>query len=198
MIWALIITSLLSNSPWEEVSNRDGIRIWKRQRAGVSVPEHRVETVIPAASARVWEVIKEVNNHPKFMPYMVEARILKEQGDVRWVYQRLSPPLISDRDYVVRAETLADASVGVYEQRFEVAAKGVGPGPVKGVVRVPLASGRWLLEPLSPQKTRVIYELLTDPGGMVPSWVVGFAQRNSFPDLFAAVTQRAKNPTWTK
>jgi hypothetical protein len=53
--------------------------------------------------------------------------------------------------------------------------------------------GSWSVEPDAGGKGSVVrYELFTEPGGSIPSWIANRAQRESVPDLVAAVLKRAK------
>jgi ribosome-associated toxin RatA of RatAB toxin-antitoxin module len=52
-------------------------------------------------------------------------------------------------------------------------------------------SGEWLLEPFTPGKTKVIYRLLTDPGGAIPQFLVDRCTENVMPQIIKAVRKRA-------
>ena len=60
---------------------------------------------IAASTAVVHAVIDDVDSYPQFMPYTVECRVLKREGDSVLTYQRISAPLVSDRDYTLRVRT---------------------------------------------------------------------------------------------
>ncbi|MEE8410260.1 MAG: START domain-containing protein, partial [Myxococcota bacterium] len=125
-----------------------------------------------------------------WMPNMAEARILREEGDTRIVYQRVSPPIVDDRDYTLRIVAFEDQETGVFEQRLSLA-NDRGPPPVDGVVRVLVVEGGWLLEPVGKNKTRILYWLHTDPGGAVPGWAFNVGQQYTLPDQIEALRRRA-------
>ena len=63
---------------------------------------------------------------------------------------------------------------------------------VEGVVRVKLNEGSWLATPLNGGKrTRLTYTLLTNPGGLIPAFVVNLSNTIAIPELFEAVKKRS-------
>ena len=54
--------------------------------------------IVDAPVERVWEVLRDVEHYHEFMSYIVEATILREHGDNRIVYERISAPFVDDRD----------------------------------------------------------------------------------------------------
>lgn len=182
-------------NPWVPKSDADDIKIWQRQVPRSNIQEIRVEMVIDAPSRRVWEVMRDVDHYPEFMPYMAEARILREQGNTRIVYERISPPIVNDRDLTLKSVAYPDSETGVFQQRLSIA-NDQGPPAKPGVVRITVAKGGWTLEPLDTKTTRILYWFHTDPGGWIPEWIVNFGQRHSIPRLIDALEKRAQDPSW--
>ena len=42
----------------------------------------------------------------------------------------------------------------------------------EGVMRMPVAEGRWLFRPTDPTSVEITYEYMADPGGKIPDWVL--------------------------
>lgn len=191
-------TPIISEPPqaWEVLTASDTLTVWQRPVVGSGIREVQVEAVLEASSRQIWNVIRDVAKHPEFLPYVAEARVVRDAGEVRYVYQRVSPPVVADRDYTLGARAYEDHETLVFQQDFWLE-NAVGPAPQDGVVRVEVVQGRWILEPLNPKRTRILYQLHTDPGGSIPSWLINFGQRYSLPRLLNAVERRAQDPTWT-
>ena len=97
-----------TSSEWKLVSKSDNVALYRRQRALSN--ESKAIGEIAAPAAVVHAVIDDVESYAKFMPYMAECRVLKRDGDWVLVYQRISAPLTSDRDYTVRVRTSSSRS----------------------------------------------------------------------------------------
>lgn len=141
----------------------------------------------------IFEVVVDNENYPEFMPYVKETKILETMSATEMVvWTKLSPPMVSDRDYIIHMKrTLGSkANGGVFKSEWTSAWD--REPERKGVVRVKLNEGGWILEPIDGGKrTRVTYQLLTHPGGSIPRWVANKSNTVAIPDLFKAVRERA-------
>lgn len=140
-------------------------------------------------------VINDVADYPKFMPYTAECQIVKRQANCIYTYQRISPPhIVSDRDYTLRIEEKSwPTEAGrAYAKHWEPA-NGVGPPEKQGVLRVNVCEGGWLLEPVSADKTRATYSVYTDTGGSLPAFIANAASGVGIRKIFDAVRRQVKD-----
>lgn len=194
--WLTAAHTVDEPSNWELAENENGIRVWTREVPDSQIRELKATSVIEAPVGRIRKVLSDTEAFPEFMPYVEQARILDSGPGWRIVYQLVDPPLVSPRDYTIRVTTSHDENSGQYVRRWTIA-NHHGPHEQEDVVRVKTNQGRWILEPVSDQRTRVTYYLYTNPGGSIPGWVANQANSNSVPKLLRAVANRARDPDWT-
>lgn len=141
----------------------------------------------------VFSILNDFEHYPDFMPYVKESRVLSRESDNEVVtYARIEPPFVNERDYALKVGmTRGTASNGgVFKIEWESVPE--ARAEVKGVVRVKLNEGSWLIEPLDGGKrTRLTYTLLTNPGGLIPPFVVNMSNTTAIPQLFSAVAKRS-------
>ena len=183
---------------WTLSSERSGIALYSRLRPGSSLKEFKAVGEIDAPARAVHNVIDDIEAYPSFMPFTAECRLIKRQADSIIIYQRLSPKICSDRDYTLRIRETSSAGPNgvVYLNRWEPANE-FGPAEKKGVVRVKLCEGGWLLEPEDATKTRATYTVYTDTGGAIPAFIANRAGQIAIGRLFAAVRKRVKDPKYS-
>ncbi len=140
--------------------------------------------VIEAPLARVREVVDAAAAFDEFMPRMIESDVEPVSPGVYLNRQVLDMPFpAQDRRYTVRVETEA----------FETSA---GPGwqarwtYVKDSGDIRESTGSWTLLPLDRGRTVVVYQVLTDPGGTLPAWIVDFAVPRTLRGVLDAVRDR--------
>src|SRR5947199_10460745 len=97
-----IIQSPNPNDGWKFVKETGGISFSSRARAGSSLKEFKAVGQIDASSRAVHNVLDDVVAYPDFMPFTKECRIVSREADAFLTYQRLSPRIVSDRDYTLR------------------------------------------------------------------------------------------------
>lgn len=185
---------------WSVACTADELTVYSRPHEGTSIRECRAVGIINAEPIVVKRVIDDTAEYPKFMPYVIETRTLSHTADGRVGYQRISPPMVGDRDYTVRVkcESKACPTGGmIYCNRWEVA-NDLGPAEIKGVTRVKITEGSWLLEPSPGGKTKATYTIYSDSGGSIPSFLLNSANKTAIPKLFDAVRKQCGLPKYQK
>jgi hypothetical protein len=184
---------------WKLVSDDDGIAVYSRPISNSPVKELRATTEILATPERVFAVLLDSDRFVEFMPYIVEVRtVARDSPSVWYLYQRISPPIVSERDYTLRHESVEDPQNGRYELRWEIANER-GPRMRDRVVRVEICTGAYIVESIDGgARSRLTYELHTDPGGTLPKWLADRANRVSVPALLRAVRGRAVDSNYRR
>jgi hypothetical protein len=185
-------------NPWELAKDSAEIKVWARDVPGSAVREVRAEAVIQSSAARIYEVLCDVEHFVEFMPYLVEAKKLgPAPGGGQYEYERLDPPIVDMRDYTLHITETIDAEHGLYVRSW-TSANDKGPAARQDAVRVLINEGSWTVEKVTDASANVTYYLHTDPGGAIPAWLTNRANTKSIPDLFSAVRNRAKDPSWKR
>jgi hypothetical protein len=198
-LFAIVLAAEPEPTPgeWKFISDKDGVALYRRQRP-LSY-ESKAVGEIAASTDLVHAVLDDMESYTRFMPYTVECRVLKRDDDSVVAYQRISAPLTSDRDYTVRAHTTAKKIQGgtSYFTRW-VADNAAGPPAKRGVIRVNLCEGSWLLEPIGPNATRATYMIYTDSGGWIPKFIKESGSQIGIRKLFAAIRKQVSDPKYAK
>lgn len=178
---------------WKVDSQKGGVTIYSRPRPGSKLKEFKAVGEIAAPTRAVQNVLIDVEAYTSFMPFTTECRVVKREEDSLLAYQRLSPKLVSDRDYTIRIreKSWPEKDGLVYLHRWEPANE-FGPPEKKGVLRVKLCEGSWLLEPQGANKTRATYSIYTDSGGALPAFIANTASEIAIRKVFAAVRKQVK------
>lgn len=189
LLQTVLCLVLATGDDWSvEVDNRD-VTVWSRENDDSGLREVKARMVVEASPASVWSVLADVEKHTAFMPRLLESRIVDREDDgAVFLYQRISPPLVSDRDFTVRVMSKVDTVSGTYKQTWTTANH---RGPEKGdAIRLARVEGSWTLEPGANGGTVITYWVHTSPGGSLPRFVVNAANRKGIPDLMKALRTR--------
>lgn len=185
------------DADWKLAKQAGGVAIYSRVHPGSKLKEFKAIGEIDASTGTVHKVIDDVEAYPKFMPYTAEARVIERDHDSILTYQRISPKIVSDRDYTLRIEKKSwPAEFGIAYLNEWKPANEHGPAEKPGVFRVKLCNGSWLLEPIGANKTRATYYVFTDSGIAVPPFLANTISETGITKLFAAVRKQAKEPKY--
>ncbi|MEO6753151.1 MAG: SRPBCC family protein [Chthoniobacteraceae bacterium] len=180
---------------WKIVSQSATLTIHNRSHREPGIQEVKATGLIDAKPAVVRRVLEDTDAYPQFMPYVIESRLIARESGAVVVYQRMSPPLMKDVDYTMRMRFesyRADGGATGHRVRWD-SANDLQPAEKKGVVRLTVNNGSWLLEPTANDgQTRATYWLHSDCGRAMSPALVGIAYRTSIPKMFEGVRKRAK------
>jgi hypothetical protein len=195
--WSLFAAESGHNADWNVAKQSNGITIYSRPHPGSHLKEFKAVGEIDAPTKTVYHVIDDVEAYSSFMPYTAECRVLQRNHNSILTYQRVSPKIVSDRDYTLRIEKKSwPAENGLAYLSQWKPANEHGPAEKSGVFRVKLCDGSWLLEPLGTNKTRATYFIFTDSGIVGPAFLANTISTTGITKLFAAVRKQAKNPKY--
>jgi hypothetical protein len=186
-----------TSDEWKFISNKEGVALYRRQRTASY--ESKAIGEIAASTDLVHAVLDDVESYSSFMPYTAECRVLKREESSVLAYQRISAPLTSDRDYTVRVRNSSKKVEGgtSYLSQWNTD-NAAGPPEKRGIIRVTLCEGSWLLEPTGPNSTRATYTIYTDSGGMIPSFIKNTGSQIGIRKLFAAIRKQVTDPKYAK
>ncbi|SHH96312.1 START domain-containing protein [Ferrimonas marina] len=180
---------------WQRASRKGDNSVWTREVPGTAVKEVKLEAVIDAPVEQVWRTIAEIEAYPDFMPYIDAIEVVGSDEDGELVYHRVSPPLVSKRDYTLLIVNEEDPEQGQY-YRYWTPRNEQGPEPRSGVVRLEICDGSWALSRREDGRTQATYWVYTDPGGSIPAWLANRANTVGLYDILKAVERRAQDLSW--
>jgi len=189
------LVAVLPGPEWTEANRTAEFVIFYRDDEKLQARQIQAVTEIDATPERVFAVLTDYEHLTEYMPFTKENTVLERRGEGDLIiYQYLSLPVVSDRDYVMHT-THSRGPAGELRVTWD-AIPGVRP-PRDGVVRVLLNRGGWVLEPLADGKrTRATYRLVTSPGGSIPRFAANLSNTRAVPALVDAVRRRSLDPKW--
>ena len=184
----LALPLLASNVPgFKHVGGKYGVEVFRDMSSPVI--DLYAEGDIEAPPAVVRDVLLDYANASKVTNNVSESRVLEKDEHEILVYQRLNLPIISDRDFTLRATWGRQGRDLTMQYGVD---NTLGPAPHHGVVRLSTLQGSWLLEPIRDgAATRARYRVQIDLGGSVPRWMVSGGAAKDLPKLFQGLRREA-------
>ena len=153
---------------WQVVKDEEGIKVSLSEVAGSKYKAYRGVTVIKAPLAKVKALQEDVAGACAWIHECKSQKLLKSEGDQSWTYTQFNTPWpVTPRDSVLHVTTVQETD-GSLTRKLEEQPKYLPEE--KGFVRVAQVEGYWKLVPKG-DSTEVTYQVHTEPGGSVPSWL---------------------------
>ncbi|EKT4523579.1 START domain-containing protein [Pseudomonas putida] len=153
---------------WQVAKDEDGIKVSLSEVPGSKYKAYQGVTVIKAPLAKVKALQEDVAGACKWIHECKAQKLLKQEGDQSWTYTQFNTPWpVTPRDSILHVTTTQQAD-GSLTRTLEGQPKYLPEE--KGFVRVAQVQGFWKLVPKG-DSTEVTYQVHTEPGGSVPSWL---------------------------
>lgn len=160
----------VSGAAWELQRNDEQAMAYTQIDKVTGLQVCRVETVMKASLNTLVAVQRDASRIPQWMDGVKSSTVVEEGEDFYITHTLVpSPWPVKDRDSVVRSN-IQQSDDGVVTIEF-ASVDGVVPLQ-KNYERVQNVKGCWRFTPLQDGKTRVEYEVMVDPGGKLPAWLV--------------------------
>lgn len=154
---------------WQTVKSEDGIQVALSDVAGSKYKAYRGVTTIKASVSKLRSLQEDVVGACAWIHECKSQKLLKHEGNQAWTYTQFNTPWpVTPRDSVLQVTT-EEGSDGAVTRKL--LGQPTYIPEEKGYVRVSQVEGFWKLVPKGPDLTEVTYQVHTEPGGSVPSWV---------------------------
>ena len=189
--------SLNSTSGWEVVKldAKGGVDVYKKTISGSEMPGFKGVKVVDVSSEILFSAINDFDNHAGLsddIP-LIRSKVLKRSGNTLHVFAYLDVPgwtLANDRYWFVEAKIYSNLNgrKGHHKQTWRQLDSSLYPKQVqlarklsKKAVQVELNHGSWETIPLKNGKTKLVYRVLSSPGGKIPSGAQALATGQTLP-----------------
>jgi hypothetical protein len=190
MFRLLVFLPLLTSSPpgYKHVGGSHGVEVFRQLKSPTIDLFAQGEVAAPPEVVR--DVLLDYPNATKLTDNVAESRVLSQNAHEIYAYQRLKLPIISDRDYTLRATW---ENHGPVVLTHFIVDNNRGPGPRDGVVRVSLLRGTWELQPTNGgASTWARYHMQIDLAGSVPKWLVSGGAAKNIPKVFEGLRRMSR------
>lgn len=171
-------TLAMNVDKWEEIKVEDGITVYKAEVPGTKIVAFKGKVVMDAPIKKVIWVLADREHRREW----VDRLDINEELEIispteRIIYQSFKMPfIISNRDMVYRSILKKNEKEGSYKLHMESVEHEKAPKSIG--VRAQLINSNYKLRPISENKTEVVVEILSDPKGLLPTWLVNLVQKS--------------------
>ena len=160
-----------AQTDWELKKDKDGILAYTRSREGIKFKEYKVEMEIEATLNQVMAIFKDFDVYTDLFPGTENVKVLHDEPNHHVTYIKFNIPFPArDRDaifdnrisYVPQMKTLF-IDVKCLTEEYETNPK---------LIQIEFCEGGWRFEDLGNGKLKVVHNLIVDPAGKAPAWIV--------------------------
>jgi hypothetical protein len=205
---ATVQRDLDDGTNWDVVKldARGGVDIYKKEVAGSDMPGFKGVKVVDVSSGYLFDAINDFDAHSGLssdIP-LVKSRVLKRSGDTLHVFAYLDVPgwtLANDRYWFVEAKMVHNIGgvAGHHKQTWKKLDASLYPevheeakAMSSKAVLVETNYGSWEVIPQDGGRTKLIYRVLSAPGGRIPNGAQAIVTSQTLPENLLQFEAEAK------
>ena len=171
--------SVRSQHEWKKFDVVDNVTLFRAEVPGKDVVAFRGETTINAPLERLISAFGDQKRKPEWMHDLIKVVTVQKFSKTKQIeyYHSAAPWPLDERDFLYMAEFDYFAKEKTFVLNLQNATHKDYPKK-KGIVRAMLHESNYFISKTEdPNKTKIAAEILFDPMGAVPKWVVNFVQK---------------------
>lgn len=189
----------LDDSGWDLMLEKNGIKVFTRDWPGSDFIAFKAEQVVQSKLSNIVANFSDIKTFPEWVKDMVDAYEIEPFDDKRSrkIYMRMGLPWpLADRDIVAGQQLTqeTDSKVVRIKEWFE----GDALPKNEGVIRTPKVNNELVLIPEGNEKTRIVWQGHTEPGGFIPAFIVNFLLEDVFYESVLNMRHRFESPEFHK
>jgi ribosome-associated toxin RatA of RatAB toxin-antitoxin module len=163
------------NDNWALKKQENGISVYSRQAENSELKELKSVQVVKTSLSGIVSLLNDFESYPEWVYKCGKSTTYKRINETEVIhYQTVVAPWPADnRDFVVDVKLTQDSLTKIVVIRADCKPDMIPE--VKDHVRIKLFKASWTLKPLKNGSVEVTYQLLVDPGGFVPAWIINLA-----------------------
>lgn len=178
IIFSLSFTSFSSKkttTDWELKKFENGISVYTRTTENSAYKELKAVFQLKTSLSSIIALLNDVESYPQWVYRCGTSKVLKKDSDKHLIrYQTIVAPWpVDNRDVAVEVSSYQDEKTKIVYQKVK-ALPDYTP-TLKNYVRIREFTATWTIKPLKNGMVEVEYELLVNPAGAIPAWVVNMA-----------------------
>lgn len=157
---------------WDLAKDKKGVKVYLRKVKGIDFKEFKGVITLKASLVSLVALVADAEASPGWVANCSKSEVLKQiNKNEAYVYSLSKAPWpVQDRDAIVHHVISQDKDTRV------VTVKQTGkPDYIKKkkhIARVKRIEGFWQFTPQENGRVEIVYQVLSDPGGDLPAWLV--------------------------
>jgi hypothetical protein len=175
LVCNLVCFSQDTKNDWKLKKNNHGIEVYSRKTASSDYRELKSIVYLKTSLNSIVALINDRATYPQWVYRCGQAAALKKISESELIhYQTVTAPWPAEnRDFVVNIKVSQDERTKIVTIKSTCKADYIPQ--VAHHVRITEFNACWTLIPLKDGTVQINYQLLVNPGGYVPAWLVNMA-----------------------
>jgi hypothetical protein len=187
----LSANSMFAENNWKLELEKEGIKVYTRASANSDFKEFKGETIIKTTIPEIEKTLTTIEKYPEWCYKTTSATVIdKDSTIIRYFLVTKTPSFLKTRVacFEFRRETNYQTGEVIYYLNDIKCNKPLSDE----MLLIPIMKGFYKLTPLGNGNVQVTMQMLTEPGGIIPSWLANLVVVDSPYITLKNLSERVK------
>ncbi len=171
VLMTLFTCQLEAQTEWELEKEEDGIMAYTRNKPGIKFKEYKAEMEIKATLSQALALFKDFSVHPKLFPGTSDIKVVLDEGNHYVTYVKFDLPFPArDRDGLFDNNLTYESTSKTLKVEVKCLTDEFETNP--DLIQMEYCEGYWKFIDIGNGKIKVINQLIIDPAGFAPAFIV--------------------------
>lgn len=175
LLFQFNLFSSFAQKEWSLKKNENGISVYTRQAENSAFKELKSVVILKTSLSSIVSLLNDWESYPLWVYKCGKSSTLKKISETEVIHYQtvVAPWPVDNRDFVVNVKLVQDPVTKKIVIQSECKPDFI---PAKANhIRIREFKASWTMVPLKDGTVEVTYQLLVDPGGFVPAWIINLA-----------------------
>lgn len=190
---------VFDDSGWDLMLEENGVKVFTRDWPGSSFIAIKAVQMINSPISNIVANFSDIDAFPEWVKDMEDAYEVEafDENRSRKIYMRMGLPWpLGDRDIVSGQKLTQDPQTKIV--RIKEWHEGDAIPEKDGVIRMPRLNNEFVLIPEGVDLTRMVWQGHTEPGGLIPAFLVNWLVEDVFYESVVNMRKRFESPEFHK
>ena len=181
---------------WVLATQEQGVEVFVKEVAGSKIKALKLNCEMDANISQVVALLLDIPATVTWMPDTKSCFITRQiSADELYYYTEVNLPWpLNNRDFVTHLRVLQDPGTKVVTIDALAAPEQVAPR--KGIVRIMQSKGCWIIRPLYKNRVQLQYDLMVDPGGLIPASLINYFATDAAVEVIKNMQEIVSSPKY--
>jgi len=170
IIFAVFINAIDFQDPWKLEVDKKEVQVYTQIVEGFPIKAFRATSIIDGSSDQILDILLDIEGYSEWVANCKTTTLLSKENKIQYFHMEIATPFPAEARDLVQGSEVVKIDSETTELRITNHPEMIEPK--EGMIRMPKSDGGWTLKQINDSTTFVQLEMMNDPGGTLPDWLV--------------------------
>jgi hypothetical protein len=170
IVLVMLCNTFELQDPWKLEVDKKEVQVYTQVVEGFPIKAFRATSIIDGSSDQILDILLDIEVYSEWVANCKTTTLLSKENEIQYFHMEIATPFPAEARDLVQGSQVVKINSETTELRITNHPEMIEPK--EGMIRMPKSDGAWTLKQINDSTTFVQLEMMNDPGGTLPDWLV--------------------------